>query len=103
MDVSRLVLDYPGLARIRGGGEPSPESAVRDRIRELIRSGRLSHKPPVKMFAGPGPGSRSCAVCGGDISRGEVEFEAEVPDKGVIVFHRRCVDLWLQEGQADTA
>jgi len=103
MNVSRLLLDYPGLARIRGGGEPSSESAVRDRIRELIRTGRLSHKPPVKMFAGPGPGSRPCAVCGDDIGRGEVEFEAELPDKRVIVFHRRCIGLWLQEGQRETA
>jgi hypothetical protein len=103
INVSRLVLDYPRLARIRGGAEMPSESAVRDRIRELIRTGVLSHKPPVKMFAGPGPGTRSCAVCGGDISKGEVEFEAELPDDRVIVFHRRCADLWSMEGQAETA
>jgi hypothetical protein len=101
LDVSRLLLDYPGLARIRGGGEPAPDSTVRDRIRGLIRTGALSRKPPVKMFAGPCAGARLCSACGNDIVKGEVEFEAELPDHRIIILHRHCVDLWLRESQTE--
>jgi hypothetical protein len=96
------VLDYPGLACIRGGGDP-PDSVVRDRIRQLIRTGALSPKPPVKMFAGPCERSHSCSLCGDDIATGKVEFEAVLPDRRVIVFHRHCVDLWFLESQTETA
>jgi hypothetical protein len=97
LNSSRLTLDYPGLARIRGGGEPLSDTAVRDRIRALIHQGILSHEPPLKMFAGPSQSCRPCSLCGEDLAKGEVEFETTLPDDQVLFFHRRCADLWLVE------
>jgi hypothetical protein len=94
---SRLTLDYPGLARIRGGSDALSDSAVRERIRALIQQGVLLRTPPVKMFAGPSPGSRACSLCGEVLGKGEIEFETTLPDDRVVFFHRRCADLWLLE------
>jgi hypothetical protein len=102
LDSSRLALDYPGLARIRGGGEALSDSAVRDRIRALIQQGVLSRTPPVKMFAGPSPGSRACSLCSDVFAKGEIEFETALPDDRVVFCHRRCADLWLIETKEET-
>jgi len=99
---SRLTLDYPGLARIRGGGEALSDSAVRERIRALIQQGVLLSTPPVKMFAGPSPGSRACTLCGDVLAKGEIEFETTLPDDRVVFCHRRCADLWLMETKGET-
>jgi hypothetical protein len=97
LNSSLLTVEYPSLARIRGGSESLSDAAVRDRIRALIHQGVLSHEPPLKMFAGPSQGCRPCSLCGEDLAKGEVEFETTLPDDRVLFFHRRCADLWLVE------
>jgi hypothetical protein len=78
---------------------PLSADIIRERIRELLATGILPKKPPVKLFAGPSPGDRICIVCGTGIAEGEVEFESGVPTELILFFHRRCADLWMREAE----
>jgi hypothetical protein len=89
--------------RIRGGSDTLSDEAIRERIRALLSSGVLSRKPPTKMFVGPSAGGRFCAICGGGIAQGEMEFESSIPAEVSLVFHRRCADLRVREANGGSA
>ena len=70
----------------------SPDAA--EKIREKLAAGMLP--PPDARgitFAGYGAG-RLCDGCDTPILAGEMEYEAEAPDRRTIRFHVRCVLLW---------
>jgi len=90
----------PGSLQVEtsGGEMPSSPDAA-EKIRQKLAAGMLP--PPDArgiMFTGYGAG-RLCDGCDTPILAGEMEYEAEAPDRRTIRFHVRCVLLWQMYGQ----
>ena len=67
---------------------------LRERVRELLRDGRLPNRRPESMWAGRGRGE-SCRLCGAVVEQDEVVYEVEFTsesDRGAegSHFHMRC-------------
>jgi hypothetical protein len=75
------------------------ESILRERAREVIRSGKLPANQPDRTFGGTSSGA-VCAVCGDAIPRQQMEFEIEFNSYGVMPgsahyhLHPRCFAAW---------
>ena len=75
------------------------ESILRERAREVIRSGKLPANQPDRTFGGTSSGA-VCAVCGDVIPRPQMEFEIEFNSYGVMPgsahyhLHPRCFAAW---------
>jgi|SoiMetStandDraft_2_1073263.scaffolds.fasta_scaffold01738_6 hypothetical protein len=80
----------------------SDESILRERAREVIRTGTLPGRRPDRMWGGPGAGA-DCAVCGTTVPRSQVEFEIEFFENGdeskvdKYHVHVRCFAVWELE------
>jgi hypothetical protein len=77
------------------------EDALRAKVRELLRRGRLPSRRADRMWGGPGA-DLACAVCQVRIARTELEFELEfagAPGNGPSVYHvhRDCFAVWRLE------
>jgi hypothetical protein len=98
--VSRLVLDCPHVHPMRGGVDAdgtTRDEVVRTRIREIVANCVRPGLIPSNLYAGPSPGGRTCAACGGAIAKRQIEFEATLPGELILYFDRRCADLWARE------
>jgi len=70
------------------------ETALRQRIRQLIENGRLPVIVPAQLNAGYGSGS-ICAACGEPITRSQVEYEVEDSASDTrLRFHVSCHLVW---------
>ncbi len=80
----------------------SDESILRERAREVIRTGKLPSRRPDRMWGGPGADAH-CAVCGTTVPRAQVEFEIEFFENGdeskvdKYHVHVRCFSVWELE------
>jgi hypothetical protein len=81
------------------------DSALRRRIRQSIREGRLPARPAQQLWGGPGSG-KECSACGQAVGPQELELELEIAEATAesvstrVSVHPRCLHLWecvLQE------
>ena len=75
------------------------ELILREQAREAIRSAKPPTEKPEGTFSRPGIGV-SCAVCGDQVQRGQMEFELEFNRHGLrsgldrYYLHPRCFAAW---------
>jgi hypothetical protein len=79
-------------------GEPSGQEleALKLRVHELLRDGRLPRVKAVRTWGGSGSGL-PCDLCGAAILSSEPEFEIQLdlaPTGRSLRFHRQCHALW---------
>jgi hypothetical protein len=68
-------------------------------IRGKLAAGTLPATRPSQVWVGESQGE-TCDACDQPIAPGEIEYEANLVDRGVFRFHRGCFDLWHQERAA---
>ena len=84
------------------------EIALRGKIREAIRAGKLPTQAPERMWAGPG-GGLPCLLCGEPVQRDEIEYElvfAQGADAKAVSqhVHGQCFAAWeIERRQAADA
>ncbi|HKZ08278.1 MAG TPA: hypothetical protein VJU81_22620 [Methylomirabilota bacterium] len=66
---------------------------LREQIRGKILAGALPKEYCRMTWFGPGRGG-TCAACNQLIGPDDIEVECDLPGGGVLLFHRRCYDLW---------
>ena len=69
---------------------------IRRRVREMITTGELPCEDPAELWASHGDGKR-CAACAEPIGEREIEYEVTLTSGRVILMHRPCRQIWLQE------
>lgn len=75
------------------------ENALRIKAREALRTGKLPHARPSRMWGGPGVGA-SCTVCSDPVRQEDLGFELEFgsehagPFEGNHHVHLRCFAAW---------
>lgn len=75
------------------------DTALRQKAREAIQSGKLPKRPPQRMWGGPGSGA-CCIVCGESVMQDELGLELEYareaapPRVGGYHAHVRCFAAW---------
>ena len=83
----------------------SDDSTLREKARELLRSGRLPDRQPDRMWGGTAAHA-DCAICGASLRRDEVAFEIEFANNGDgsdadrYHLHTRCFAAWDLERQS---
>jgi hypothetical protein len=83
-------------------GSMLDESILREKAREAIRSGMLPVGKPDRTFGGQGSGV-TCAICGDQVKRDQLELEIEFNRHGVMPgldryhLHVRCFAAWELE------
>ena len=79
------------------------DTALRMRVRELIKSGLLPLMVPQQIQGGHGSG-QACAACDRPITSAQVEYEVEDPEGDRRMhFHLGCHAAWQMEcAQAPT-
>lgn len=71
------------------------DAQVRERVREMLASGRLPGGDPIKLWAGPSMG-KPCTACGETI-RTATEYELDFAPTLTILLHPRCYAIWNEE------
>ncbi len=85
------------------------DDGLREKVRELIRTGRLPARSPERVWGGSGLCGLHCALCGAAIRREEVALELEVRGAGGVTYpqlHVACLSLFeetLRDLEAATA
>ncbi|PYM19616.1 MAG: hypothetical protein DMD78_24185 [Candidatus Rokuibacteriota bacterium] len=81
------------------------EQALREKVRIVIRDGKLPNRHPDRTWGGPGVGA-PCAVCELPVTRQQMEFEIQFArdnpaglDKYHV--HTRCFAAWELERGAN--
>jgi hypothetical protein len=75
------------------------EDAVRDKARNVIRSGKLPRRAPDRTWGGPGVGA-PCAICERPVTTKELEFEIQFardgdnPGLDKFHVHLSCFAAW---------
>lgn len=82
------------------------DHSLREKARELIKTGKLPSRAPDSLFGGPGTGAK-CAICGASTNLSEMELEIEFDDPRTsnsdsYFVHQRCFSLLELELQAVT-
>lgn len=77
------------------------DALVRERVREMLASGRLPGTDPVKLWAGPSMG-KPCSICGETI-RTATEYELDFTPAFILVLHPRCYAIWNEERHRGTS
>ena len=77
------------------------DALVRERVREMLATGRLPSTDPVKLWAGPSM-AKPCSCCGEIISTA-TESELDFSGTLTILFHPRCYAIWNEERRRDTS
>jgi hypothetical protein len=78
----------------------SDDSALREKAREAILSGRLPSRRPDRLWGGPASGEHDCVICGKLLSRDEVQYDLQYSAEGTpsgsvdLPVHLRCFDAW---------
>ncbi len=65
-------------------------------IRTKVVAGALPKDAPVKVWAGYGTGKMSDA-CGLPTSTAGIEYEVDMADRRIFLFHQPCLTIWHQE------
>jgi hypothetical protein len=82
-----------------GRNRMSDQSTLRQKAREAILAGKLPHRRPERMWAGPGVGS-PCTICDKPVERDEIEYELDFtpdhddPRQATPRVHLRCFAAW---------
>jgi hypothetical protein len=76
-------------------GELLDDAQIRQRVRELLASGRLPSDDPLKLWAGPSM-AKPCSCCGELISTA-TEYELDFSGTVTTLFHPRCYAIWNEE------
>ena len=74
----------------------SDQSTLRQKAREAILAGKLPHRRPERMWAGPGVGS-PCTICDKPVERDEIEYELDFTldhSQPTPRVHLRCFAAW---------
>jgi hypothetical protein len=71
------------------------DAQVRQRVQELLASGRLPSDDPLKLWAGPSM-AKPCSCCGELISTA-TEYELDFSGTVTTLFHPRCYAIWNEE------
>jgi hypothetical protein len=71
------------------------DALVRERVREMLATGRLPSADPVKLWAGPSMG-KPCSVCGESI-RTATEYELDFTPPLTLLLHPHCYAIWNEE------
>ena len=72
------------------------ELILRQKAREVVRSGKLPSRAPDRTWGGPGVNAE-CAVCGKKVGKDEMELEiqfAHDSDLDKFHVHIRCFAAW---------
>ena len=80
------------------------ERALRETVREAIRSGKLPSRRPDRVWGGRGDGT-TCSVCRAPVGADEIEFELEFITAGGVAdhhVHSDCFAVWDCERAAIT-
>ena len=77
------------------------DALVRERVRDMLATGRLPSTDPVKLWAGPSM-AKPCSVCGAAI-RTTTEYELDFNPPVTLVLHPRCYAIWNEERRRDTS
>jgi hypothetical protein len=70
-----------------------------EKMREVIKSGKLPDRRPDRTWAGPGVGA-DCTICGAPVTHEEMEFRIEfvkdgdAPGTDKYHVHIRCFAAW---------
>ena len=78
------------------------ETILREKAREVVRTGKLPSRRPDRTWAGPGVGA-SCALCGEPLKQDQLELEIGFAHKGdrpaldTFHIHVRCFAAWESE------
>jgi hypothetical protein len=85
----------------------SEDRHLREKVREIMRAGRMPDRAPDHVWGGPGTGAE-CAVCGAYTTHAEVELEIEFtqPDgrrASSYLVHLRCYSMLELERQSRAA
>ena len=78
----------------------SDDASMPEKVRELLRSGRLPAHCPDRVWGGPGSGQDRCRICGDILSPQQVVIEAEFKSprgSSSLDFHWRCFALLESE------
>jgi hypothetical protein len=87
---------------MRGHRYVDPDvSLLRQIVRQRIDAGELPRTPgPDRLWAGKGGGGL-CSACDQPLKPCDNEYEVvmdeELPTACSLVFHRRCLDIWIAE------
>lgn len=76
-------------------GERLDDAQVRQRVRELLASGRLPTDDPLKLWAGPSM-AKPCSCCA-ELINTATEYELDFSGTLTILFHPRCYAIWNEE------
>jgi hypothetical protein len=71
----------------------SDDENMLEKVRELLRSGRLPARSPDRVWGGHGSGRERCLICGDMVSPQEIAIEAEfnsADGSSSLDFHGRC-------------
>lgn len=77
------------------------DALVRERVREMLATGRIPSTDPVKLWAGPSMG-KPCSVCGETI-RTATEYELDFTPPLTLLLHPPCYAIWNEERRRGTA
>jgi hypothetical protein len=81
------------------------ETALREKARDAIRTGKVPSRRPDRTWGGPGVGAL-CSVCNLPVERGQMEFEIQLardgdnPGLDKFHVHIRCFAAWEFERKA---
>ncbi len=68
-------------------------------IRRKGAAGLLPKDAPVKVWAGYGTGKK-CDACELPTSKAGIEYEVDMADRQIFLFHEACLTAWHQERAA---
>jgi len=78
------------------------EQTLREKVRTVLRSGKLPNRHPDRTWGGPGVGA-TCAICELPVTRQQMEFEIQFardgdnPGLDKFHVHTRCFAAWELE------
>jgi hypothetical protein len=81
------------------GNDTNNEEALRQKARQLVRSGKLPICRPDRVWGGRGEGVK-CSICDIAVTEAEIEFELEFFRAPTVVRHHvhlDCFTAWERE------
>jgi hypothetical protein len=96
-------LSFYRQRHVRGEPKISDDRSLREKVREIVRAGKLPNGSPDHIWGGMGTGAE-CAICGGGIGSGDIELEVRFPaadsgGKATYIVHLRCFSILEDERQ----
>lgn len=79
----------------------SAERQLREKVRQVLRSGRLPDRGPDQIWGGLGSGGQ-CSICEAIIEDGEIELEIRfrrADGAAIHTLHLRCFSIYEDERQ----